>query len=99
MVTHTVARLDEAILYTMDELDKALDKEDIKMVSVNNEGVEKDYGLSGLPLLIHFNGNIPRVFDGMSRFIVITFYFSLQETLEMKKNFKSSFLRVSLRVT
>ena len=62
----TVARLDEAILYTMDELDKALDKEDIKMVSVNNEGIEKEYGLFGLPLLIHFNGNIPRVFDGMS---------------------------------
>ena len=73
----TVARLDEAILYTMDELDKALDKEDIKMVSVNNEGIEKEYGLFGLPLLIHFNGNIPRVFDGKSRFILIFFHFIL----------------------
>ena len=72
-----MARLDEAILYTMDELDKALDKEDIKMVSVNNEGIEKEYGLFGLPLLIHFNGNIPRVFDGMSRFILIFFHFIL----------------------
>ena len=57
-------RLDEAVLYTMDDLDKALDKEDIKMVSINEKGIEKDYGLSGLPLLIHFNGNIPRVFEG-----------------------------------
>ena len=58
-------RVDEAILYTMDELDQALDKEDVKMVSINVEGIEKDYGLYGLPLLIHFNGNIPRVFDGI----------------------------------
>ena len=59
-------RVDEAILYTMDELDQALDKEDVKMVSINVEGIEKDYGLYGLPLLIHFNGNIPRVFDGLA---------------------------------
>ena len=59
-------RVDEAFLYTMDELDQALDKEDVKMVSINVEGIEKDYGLYGLPLLIHFNGNIPRVFDGLA---------------------------------
>ena len=58
--------MDEAILYTMDELDQALDKEDVKMVSINVEGIEKDYGLYGLPLLIHFNGNIPRGFDGLA---------------------------------
>ena len=57
-------RVDEAVLYTMDELDQALDKEDVKMVSINVAGIEKEYGLYGLPLLIHFNGNIPRVFDG-----------------------------------
>ena len=59
-----LSRVDEAILYTMDELDQALDKEDVKMVSINVAGIEKEYGLYGLPLLIHFNGNIPRVFDG-----------------------------------
>ena len=58
------SRVDEAVLYTMDELDQALDKEDVKMVSINVAGIEKEYGLYGLPLLIHFNGNIPRVFDG-----------------------------------
>jgi hypothetical protein len=57
--------MDEAVLYTMDDLDHALDREDIKMVSINIKGIEKDYGLYGLPLLIHFNGNIPRVFDGL----------------------------------
>ena len=61
-------RVDEAILYTMDELDQALDKEDVKMVSINVAGIEKEYGLYGLPLLIHFNGNIPRVFDGQTLF-------------------------------
>ena len=60
------SRVDEAILYTMDELDQALDKEDVKMVSINVAGIEKEYGLYGLPLLIHFNGNIPRVFDGQT---------------------------------
>ena len=50
----------------MDELDQALDKEDVKMVSINVAGIEKEYGLYGLPLLIHFNGNIPRVFDGQT---------------------------------
>ena len=55
-------------MYTMDELDQALDKEDVKMVSINVAGIEKEYGLYGLPLLIHFNGNIPRVFDGRSSF-------------------------------
>ena len=34
------------------------------MVSINEKGIEKDYGLYGLPLLVHFNGNIPRVFHG-----------------------------------
>jgi len=34
------------------------------MVAISDEGVEKDYGLYGTPLLVHFNGNIPRVFDG-----------------------------------
>ena len=53
-------------MYTMDELDQALDKEDVKMVSINVAGIEKEYGLYGLPLLIHFNGNIPRVFDGQT---------------------------------
>ena len=57
-------RLDEAILYTMDDLDKALDEKDIKMVSIDEKLIEKEYGLHGPPLLIHFNGNIPRVFDG-----------------------------------
>ena len=61
-----LSRVDEAILYTMDELDQALDKEDVKMVSINVAGIEKEYGLYGLPLLIHFNGNIPRVFDGQT---------------------------------
>ena len=62
------SRVDEAVLYTMDELDQALDKEDVKMVSINVAGIEKEYGLYGLPLLIHFNGNIPRVFDGQTLF-------------------------------
>merc|ERR1719232_637491 len=26
--------------------------------------IEKEFGLHGSPLLVHFNGNIPRVFDG-----------------------------------
>ena len=56
-------------MYTMDELDQALDKEDVKMVSINVAGIEKEYGLYGLPLLIHFNGNIPRVFDGKTLII------------------------------
>ena len=57
-------RMDEAILYTMDDLDKALDGKDIKMVSIDEKLIEKEYGLHGSPLLVHFNGNIPRVFDG-----------------------------------
>ena len=57
-------RMDEAILYTMDDLDKALDGKDIKMVSMDEKLIEKEYGLHGSPLLVHFNGNIPRVFDG-----------------------------------
>jgi len=57
-------RMDEAILYTMNDLDKLLDEKDVKMVSISEKGIEKDYGLYGLPLLVHFNGNIPRVFHG-----------------------------------
>jgi len=57
-------RLDEAILYTMSELDAALDEKDIKMVSIAERGIEKEYGLYGLPLLVHFNGNIPVVYKG-----------------------------------
>ena len=57
-------RMDEAILYTMDDLDKALDEKDIKMVSIDEKLIEKEYGLHGSPLLVHFNGNIPKVFEG-----------------------------------
>jgi len=57
-------RMDEAVLFTMDDLDKALDTKDVKMVSVNEKLIEKEYGLHGSPLLVHFNGNIPRVFEG-----------------------------------
>lgn len=57
-------RLDEAVLYTMEELDKVLDAKDIKMVSITQKGIEKEYGLYGLPLLVHFKGNIPKVYGG-----------------------------------
>ena len=57
-------RLDEAILYTMSELDTLLDAKDIKMVSISKKGIEKDYGLYGVPLLVHFISNIPKVFKG-----------------------------------
>merc|ERR1719402_1601852 len=57
-------RLDEAVLFTMDALDKALDEKDVKMVSISEKGIEKEYGLSGLPLLVHFNSHIPRVYRG-----------------------------------
>ena len=39
--TLILSRVDEAILYTMDELDQALDKEDVKMVSIKVAGIEK----------------------------------------------------------
>ena len=57
-------RMDEAILYTMNDLDLALDEKAIKMVSIDEKMIEKQYGLHGSPLLVHFNGNIPRVFGG-----------------------------------
>ena len=57
-------RMDEAILYTMNDLDLALDEKAIKMVSIDEKMIEKQYGLHGTPLLVHFNGNIPRVFGG-----------------------------------
>eukprot|EP00092_Neocalanus_flemingeri_P058940 GFUD01070340.1.p1 GENE.GFUD01070340.1~~GFUD01070340.1.p1 ORF type:complete len:2430 (-),score=751.56 GFUD01070340.1:121-7410(-) len=57
-------RMDEAALFTMDDLDKALDLKDVKMVSIDEKLIEKEYGLHGSPLLVHFNGNIPRVYEG-----------------------------------
>ena len=57
-------RMDEAVLYTMNDLDLALDEKAIKMVSIDEKQIEKQYGLHGSPLLVHFNGNIPREFEG-----------------------------------
>ena len=57
-------RLDEAVLYTMEGLDKFLDGKDIKMVSISQKGIEKEYGLYGSPILVYFKTNIPRLFKG-----------------------------------
>ena len=43
---------------------QVLDSKDVKMVSINEKAAEKNFGLHGSPLLVHFNGNIPRVFEG-----------------------------------
>ena len=57
-------RMDEAILYNMEGIDKFLDGKDIKMVSITQKGIEKEYGLYGNPILVYFKANIPRVFKG-----------------------------------
>ena len=45
--------MDEAILYTMDELDQALDKEDVKMVSIKVAGIGKLFVCLFVCLLVY----------------------------------------------
>ena len=55
-------RIDDAYLYSMAELDVALDDKNIKMVSICSKGIEKQYGLFGLPLLLYFKNSIPKTY-------------------------------------
>ena len=55
---------DEDIVSALEEIDDEMDERDVDFVKCSDRGIEKEYGISTLPALVHFSDGIPRVYLG-----------------------------------
>ena len=48
----------------MEKIDNVLDKDNISLVKIDDEGAEDQYGLSELPALVYLQSGIPNMYQG-----------------------------------
>ena len=47
----------------MEKIDNVLDKDNISLVKIDDEGAEDQYGLSELPALVYLQNGIPNMYQ------------------------------------
>ena len=52
------------ILEELEQIDEKLDKQDLAMVKISDEGAIENYGIEDLPSLVYFENGVPEVYDG-----------------------------------
>jgi thioredoxin-related protein len=55
---------DEDIISSMENIDDEMYEKDVEFVKCSSRGVEKDYGISTIPALVHFADGIPLLYHG-----------------------------------
>ena len=72
----------DEIIDVLEKIDNVLDKDNISLVKIDDEGAEDQYGLSELPALVYLQSGIPNMYQGSelsvcSQIILIQpFYYS-----------------------
>lgn len=46
------------------DIDEKLDKRDLHLVKISDEGAGEEYGIEELPCLVYFENGVPELFDG-----------------------------------
>uniref|UniRef100_A0A0K2UHY0 Putative LOC100161052 [Acyrthosiphon pisum] n=1 Tax=Lepeophtheirus salmonis TaxID=72036 RepID=A0A0K2UHY0_LEPSM len=52
---------DEQFIDILEKIDDDLEEKRLNLIKCSDKGIEKRFGLSGLPLLVHFNNKVPNV--------------------------------------
>ena len=52
------------ILFLSLDIDEKLDKRDLHMVKISDDGAKEEFGLDDLPCLVYFENGVPQVFTG-----------------------------------
>ncbi len=48
------------------DIDEKLDKRDLYMVKISDEGAADEYGIEDIPALVYFENGVPEIFTGQS---------------------------------
>ena len=54
----------DTILEELEQLDEKLDKQDLAMVKISDDGAIDNYGIEVLPSLVYFDNGVPEVYEG-----------------------------------
>ena len=54
----------DEIIDVLEKIDNVLDKDNISLVKIDDEGAEDQYGLSELPALVYLQNGIPNMYQG-----------------------------------
>ena len=46
------------------DIDEKLDKRDLHLVKISDEGAEEEFGIQDLPRLVYFENGVPEIFQG-----------------------------------
>ena len=46
------------------DIDEKLDKRDLHLVKISDEGAGEEYGIEDLPSLVYFENGVPEIFEG-----------------------------------
>ena len=52
------------ILEELEQIDEKLDKQDLAMVKISDEGAIENYGIEVVPALVYFENGVPEVYGG-----------------------------------
>ena len=52
------------ILEELEQIDEKLDKQDLAMVKISDQGANENYGIEELPALVYFENGVPQVYQG-----------------------------------
>ena len=52
------------ILDELEQIDEKLDKQDLTMVKISDEGVTASYGIEDIPALVYFENGVPELYTG-----------------------------------
>ena len=53
----------DEIIDVLEKIDNVLDKDNISLVKIDDEGAEDQYGLSELPALVYLQNGIPNMYQ------------------------------------
>ena len=46
------------------DIDEKLDKRDLHMVKISDDGASEEFGLDDIPCLVYFENGVPQIFTG-----------------------------------
>ena len=51
-------------MFIISDIDEKLDKRDLHLVKISDEGAGDEYGIEELPSLVYFENGVPEIFEG-----------------------------------
>ena len=56
------------ISFSFSDIDEKLDKRDLHLVKISDDGAGEEYGIEELPSLVYFENGVPEIFEGCDLF-------------------------------